>query len=304
MSFNINIKGVNFKKNGVLASGILGVTGWSMVKVAQSGAGAVTSKSISKDIREGHKSPVMQLFSAGLINAVGLSSTGITNSNNELKVVRENSDSVIIASVFADSPENFAETVSLLDNRYFDIVELNISCPNVQSEFGTPFSSSPKDAGLVTKLVRKITNKPIAVKLSPNFGNIVEVAKSVESEGADIITAINSVGPGMLIDINSFRPKLTNKTGGVTGPAILPIAIRAVYDIYKNVKIPIIGVGGIRNFEDALQIIMAGATLYSVGTGILYEGLEVFNKINSDIENFLNEKKLTYNEIIGASHKL
>lgn len=303
MDFDIKINDVKFKRNGILASGILGLTGWSMIKVASEGAGGVTTKSISKNIREGHKTPVIQVYKAGVINAVGLSSTGIENSNRELKIIRENADCVIIASVFGSSPAEFAETVTLLDDSCFDIVELNISCPNVESEFGVPFCASPKEASEVTKAVRRITKKPISVKLSANYNNIIEVAKSVEAEGADAITAINTVGPGMLIDINTFLPKLTNKTGGISGPAILPIAIKVIYDLYKNVKIPIIGCGGITEPEDAIQIIIAGATLYSVGTGILYNGVDIFYKINSYIDNYLNEKKMNYNELIGAAHK-
>jgi len=304
MSSEIIFGKLKFKRNGVLASGIMGLTGWSMVKVARCGAGGITTKSISKNIREGHKTPVIQVYKAGLINAVGLSSTGVENSNKELKIIKNNSDAVIIASIFGGTPKEFAETAELLDNESYDAIEANISCPNVESEFGIPFAVCPDTASEVTKAVRKATKKPLIVKLSPNVNNIGEIAKAVEGEGADGITAINSLGPGMLIDINTFMPKISNKKGGVTGPGIFPIAVRCVYDIYKSVKIPIIGVGGIISEEDAIQIILAGATLYSVGTGILYEGLEIFSRINSGIDNYLKEKKLNYNELIGLVHKV
>ncbi|OHD06068.1 MAG: dihydroorotate dehydrogenase, partial [Spirochaetes bacterium GWB1_27_13] len=230
---------IEFPQNGVLASGIIGVTGWSMAKVAKSGAGGITCKSISKNIRKGHPNPIIQVFEQGIINAVGLSSTGAENSNKELKILRQNSNSIIIASVFGGTKEEFGETVLLLDKNVVDIVELNISCPNVHSEFGLPFSSSRETSAEVVNYVRKLTNLPLLVKLSPNFPNIGLIAKACEDVGADGITAINTVGPGMLIDINTFQPKLSNKTGGVSGPAILPIAIRCIYEIYKNVKIPI-----------------------------------------------------------------
>jgi dihydroorotate dehydrogenase (NAD+) catalytic subunit len=294
---------VNFKNNGVLASGIMGLTGWSMVRTAKSGAGGIICKSISKNIRKGHPSPFIQVFEHGLINAVGLSSTGAENSNKELKILRENSDAVIIASVFGGTKEEFAETIELLDKENIDMIELNISCPNVHNEFGLPFSSSCETAGEVVKICRDKTNLPLLVKLSPNFPNIGLIARECEEKGADGITAINTVGPGMLIDINTFQPKLSNKSGGVSGPAILPVAIRCIYDIYKSVKIPIIGMGGITKTEDALQIIMAGAALYGVGTGILYEGFEIFNKINKGIDDFIKEKKMKYEEIIGISHR-
>ncbi|OHD22964.1 MAG: hypothetical protein A2Y34_01025 [Spirochaetes bacterium GWC1_27_15] len=294
---------IEFPQNGVLASGIIGVTGWSMAKVAKSGAGGITCKSISKNIRKGHPNPIIQVFEQGIINAVGLSSTGAENSNKELKILRQNSNSIIIASVFGGTKEEFGETVLLLDKNVVDIVELNISCPNVHSEFGLPFSSSRETSAEVVNYVRKLTNLPLLVKLSPNFPNIGLIAKACEDVGADGITAINTVGPGMLIDINTFQPKLSNKTGGVSGPAILPIAIRCIYEIYKNVKIPIIGMGGITKTEDALQIIMAGATLYGVGTGILYEGTEIFSKINTGIDQYLIDKKIDYKDLIGISHR-
>lgn len=299
---NIKFGKLTFPRNGVLASGIMGVTGWSMSRVAKCGAGGVTSKSISKNIRKGHKTPVVQVFNAGMINAIGLSSTGVDNSNNELKIAKENSDAVIIASVFGGATDEFKETIELLEEKNIDAVEINISCPNVKDEFGAPFSASPDTTALVVDVVRRSTKLPLLVKLSPNFPNIGLIAKAAEDNGADGITAINTVGPGMLIDINTYRPKLTNKTGGVSGPAILPVAIRCVYDIYKNVNIPIIGMGGINTTDDAIQIILAGATLYGVGTGIMYSGLNIFEDINNGIDKYIKDKKMNYDELIGLAH--
>ena len=292
-----------FKKNGVLASGILGVTGYSMVKVAECGAGGVTSKSISKEKRKGHPMPVVQVFEHGIMNAVGLSSLGIEDSLKELKIAKENSDCIVIASIFGSSIEEFAETASFITNEYADAIEVNISCPNVSDEFGLPFAASPQMAAKVTLAVRKATKLPILIKLSPNFPNIGIIAKACEINGADGITAINTVGPGMLIDINTYKPKLSNKKGGLSGPCILPITVRCVYEIYQSVTIPIIGIGGITRVEDAIQVIMAGATIYGVGSGILYEGLDIFNKINDGIKEFLKEKKISYKDLIGISHK-
>jgi len=299
----IKFNKLSFPRNGVLASGIMGVTGWSMIRIARSGAGGVTSKSISKNIRKGHKTPVIQVFEAGMINAVGLSSTGVENSNKELKIVRENSDAKIIASVFGGTLDEFKETIELLDKKVIDAVEINISCPNVKDEFGTPFAATPESTAEVVKITRATTDLPLLVKLSPNFPGIGNIAKAAEDNGADGITAINTVGPGMLIDINTYKPKLTNKTGGVSGPAILPVAIRSVYDIYKSVKIPIIGMGGITTVEDALQMILAGATLYGLGSGIMYKGINIFEEINKGIDKYLEEKNYKYEDIIGLVHK-
>lgn len=300
---NIKFGRLTFKRNGVLASGILGVTGCSLVKVAKSGAGGVTSKSISKEKRSGHPLPVVQVFQHGVINAVGLSSLGIEDSLKELKIAKSNCDAIVIASIFAGSIEDFAETASFITDEYADAIEVNISCPNVNDEFGLPFASSPQMAAKVTLAVRKATKLPIIIKLSPNFPNIGIIAKSCEINGADAISAINTVGPGMIIDINTYKPILSNKKGGISGKCILPIAVRCVYEIYQSVTIPIIGMGGVTTSDDALQIIMAGATLYGVGTGIMYQGIEIFNKINNGIKDFLKEKKFTYQELIGISHK-
>ena len=300
----INFGKLVFPRNGVLASGILGVTGWSMVSVAKAGAGGITCKSISKNERKGHPTPVIQAFEHGLINAVGLSSTGIENTMKELKILRDNSDSIIIASIFSGSLEEFGETASLIDENICDAIEINISCPNVADEFGLPFSSSPELSGKITKIVKNNSNLPVIVKLSPNFPNIGMLAKTCEDNGADGITAINTVGPGMLIDINTFSPKLSNTKGGISGPAILPITIRCVYDIYKAVKIPIIGMGGISSAEDAIQVISAGATLFGIGTGNLYHVNDIFSIINKQIDSFLSQKQLKYNDLIGITHNI
>lgn len=301
---SIQFGSVPFKRNGVLASGILGVTGWSMAEVARQGAGGITCKSISREKRKGHKTPCIQAYPQGLLNAVGLSSTGVENSNKELQILRDNSDAVIIASVFGATEAEFAATIELLDEEAVDIIELNISCPNVHDEFGLPFSAEPATAAQVVKACRDKTDKMLLAKLSPNFPRIGEIAKACEAAGADGITAINTVGPGMMIDLNTFRPKLTNKCGGVSGPAILPIAVRCIHDIAKSVSVPIIGAGGITTAEDALQVIAAGATLYSVGTGILYGGPGIFADINRGIEDYLAEKKISYDDLVGIVQKM
>lgn len=299
----LEFAGIPFKRNGVLASGILGVTGTSMAQVARGGAGGITCKSISKNKRKGHPTPVVQVYKHGLINAVGLSSTGVVHSNAELHTLRTQSDAVIIASVFGGTAKEFRETVEELDSDVVDLIELNISCPNVADEFGLSFASSPATAAAVVSEVRNATNKKIIVKLSPNFPNLGLIARACQESGADGITAINTVGPGMLIDLHTYQPKLSNKVGGVSGPAILPIALRCVYEIYKNVSIPIIGMGGISSTEDALQMIAAGARLYGIGTGILYHGVTLFDTINKGIESYLAEKKLTYDEFVGIAHR-
>jgi dihydroorotate dehydrogenase (NAD+) catalytic subunit len=201
--------------------------------------------------------------------------------------------------------DEFGEVTQRVVESQPDIIEVNVSCPNVHSEFGQPFGDSCPDTAKVTQLVKKNAGGiPVSIKLGPHGPGIGLLAKVCEENGADAITAINTIGPGMLIDIHVRKPVLANKTGGVSGPAILPVAVKSVYEVYKNVKIPIIGTGGITKTEDAIQMILAGSKLLGVGTAVYYEGIEVFDKLNRGIENYMNEHGFkSIDEIRGAAHE-
>ena len=209
MSNTIQFGSITFPRNGVLASGILGVTGSSMSRVAKCGAGGITCKSISKERRKGHPTPVIQAYQHGLVNAVGLSSIGVEDTMEELRHVRQNTDAVIIASIFSGNIDEFGETAAAVDPNICDAIEINISCPNVSDEFGLPFCANPQLSGQIVRRVCDNTKLPVLVKLSPNFPNIGILAKTCQDNGASGITAINTVGPGMLIDIHTFRPPLS-----------------------------------------------------------------------------------------------
>jgi len=173
----------------------------------------------------------------------------------------------------------------------------------VESEFGWPFGTDPKIAAQVTEVVKKNTSIPVIVKLSPNVTSIVEIAQAVEAAGADAISAINTIGPGMIIDIKTRKPILANKMGGVSGPAIRPIAVRCVYQIYEKVKIPLIGIGGITTGADAIEMILAGAQAVQIGSAVYYRGPEVFQKITREIEEYLQENHYqSLKDIIGQAH--
>ncbi len=183
-----------------------------------------------------------------------------------------------------------------------DIIELNLGCPNVEDSHGKPFSCVAADAAKVTKMCRARTKKPLIVKLSPNVSSIADVAKACAAEGADGFCAINTLY-GMGIDINVRRPILTNKSGGVSGPGIKPCAVKAVYDIYKATGLPIIGTGGVMTGEDAVEIMMAGATLVGVGTMVNYRGVEGFGEIAKEIANWCDKNKVEdLAEIIGVAN--
>jgi dihydroorotate dehydrogenase (NAD+) catalytic subunit len=289
----------------VLASGILGLTASSMKRVIEFGAGAVTSKSFNKDWRKGHKNPSIIPFEHGVLNAVGLSNPGLDEMIKEIRLYKEQCDAPILASIFGRTVEEFEEVTKQAVEAKPDMIEVNVSCPNVHSEFGRPFGDSCPDTARVTEIVKKNAGSiPVSIKLGPHGPGIGILAKVCEDNGADVITAINTVGPGMLIDIDVQKPVLSNLTGGVSGPAILPVAIKSVYEVFKNVRIPIIGTGGVTKPADAIQMLLAGATAIGVGTAVYYEGIEVFRKLNAGIEKYLNEKGCnSIEEIRGAAHE-
>jgi len=276
-----------------------------MKRVIEFGAGAVTSKSFNKDWRTGHKNPSIVPFEHGMLNAVGLSNPGLDEMIKEIQLYKEECDTPIIASIFGRSIEEFGEVTRRTCEAEPDMIEVNISCPNVHSEFGQPFGDSCPDTAKIVQIVKEHAgNIPVAIKLGPHGPGIGVIAKVCEENGADAITAINTVGPGMLIDIDVQRPVLSNLTGGISGPAILPVAVKSVYEVYKNVKIPIIGTGGVTKPSDAIQMILAGSTAIGVGTAVYYEGIEVFRKLNEGIEKYLLEKGYkSIEQIRGAAHE-
>ena len=278
----VELCGVRLKNPLVLAAGILGTGAELLTRVAQCGAGMVTTKSCGPAPREGHPNPTVLDWGHGLINAVGLANPGVDQEMETIERAKELLKPLgvpLVASIFAETAEGFAEVAQKIEEARPDFIELNISCPNVAAEMGRPFACDPGDAAQVTSCVKQATTTPIIVKLSPNVTDISSVARSVESAGADAIAAINTLGPGMIIDVQAGSPILANKVGGISGPAIRPVAVRCVYEICRAVEIPIIGMGGVSDGRDAVEMIMAGATAVGVGSAVRYRGVEVFGDI-------------------------
>jgi dihydroorotate dehydrogenase (NAD+) catalytic subunit len=295
--------GVRLRNPTVLASGILGVSGASLAKVARNGAGAVTSKSVCIEERKGHPCPILLTYKAGVMNAVGLSNPGVDKIIGELRFFKENSDAPLIASIFASKTKDFGIVAKKISAARPDLIEVNISCPNVEAEFGKPFAADARMAAGVTRIVKKNTKIPVFIKLSPNVPDIAAIAKAVEKAGANGITAVNTVGPGMIINIDAGKPLLANKTGGLSGPAIKPIAVKCVYDIYSAVKIPIIGTGGVTTGRDAVEMVMAGAAAVGIGSGVYYRGIEIFKKVCDEIAGFMKTHGYhSIKEMIGIAH--
>jgi len=298
----LGVKLCNIKLDNptILASGFLGTTASLLKKVADSGAGAVTIKSIGPVEREGNKNPTVLEWEHGLINAVGLPSPGYKNMDAELKELSK-LEKPWIASIYGSSVEDYVKITDYVKKFNPNFIELNISCPNKAD--GTVFSTDESLTKELISAVRKKTKLPLIAKLTPNVTNIAKIAKACEEAGADVINAINAV-LGMVIDIEAQKPVLAFKTGGVTGPAIKPIAVRCVYQIYEAVNIPIIGTGGVSNGEDAIEMLMAGASAVSIGSAIHYRGINVFDKICDEMRVWLKKHKYkSVNEIIGIAHK-
>jgi dihydroorotate dehydrogenase (NAD+) catalytic subunit len=300
----------------VLASGVLGTEAELLARVARAGAGAVTAKSCSLEPRAGHPNPTVLAWEHGLINAVGLANPGVEAEVEELARARsllkppaaaQGPRPALIASAFADTVENFARVAGRLVQACPDLLEVNISCPNVHDEFGTPFSADPVAAAEVTGAVKEAVAAagaatPVLVKLSPNVSDIGAIARAVESAGADGISAINTL-TGMVVDVRARQPILANRSGGLSGPAIRPLAVRCVYEIYRAVGLPIVGMGGVSSGRDALEMIMAGATAVGVGSAVYDEGPEVFGRIRDELAALMVELGYdSIDEIRGAAH--
>ena len=236
-----------------------------------------------------------------MINAVGLPSPGYLHMEKEWTDL-DNRNFPIIASIYGASVNEFQRVADYVSDKNPDFIELNISCPNSEKH-GMLFGTSATASFDVVKAVKKVINTtPLIAKLTPQALDIGEIAKACEDAGADAICAINTLGPGMLIDIESRTPILDFKKGGLSGPMIRPVAVRCVYDIFKTTRLPIIGLGGITTGADAIEMIMAGATLVGIGSAVTYRGIDVFTQVTNEMDQWLDTHGCTLEDIKGAAH--
>jgi dihydroorotate dehydrogenase (NAD+) catalytic subunit len=279
-----------------LASGILGVTGSIMTRVIHSGADAVVTKSIGLNPRKGYPGPVMTPSHGGLLNAVGLTNPGIDNFVTELSTLTE-SKVPIILSIFGNTIEEITKVASKGMMANPAAIELNLSCPH--AEIGL-ISHSPELTYDYVKAVKDTVDCQVFAKVTPNASDPVKVATAAQRAGADAIVAINTVR-GMRIDIEQKRPILGNLVGGLSGPPIFPIAVRCVYDLHQNLSIPIIGVGGVSNWRDAIEMHLAGASAIQIGTALL-NGFEVFREIKQGVSEYLQKEGFqNVSDIVGLA---
>ncbi|KPJ53366.1 hypothetical protein AMJ39_05020 [candidate division TA06 bacterium DG_24] len=303
MDLSIDLCGIKLPNPTILASGVLGVSRCSLARVASCGAGAVTTKSISLEPRSGHDNPCVVTYEAGMLNAMGYPNPGAEAAREEFAAV-DQLPVPVIASAVGTEPEEFAAVAEILTALPFAATEIPVSCPHTPG-FGLMGGHASTDAiRRITSLVRDKTKLPLFVKLPAGGPEVVDLAKAARDGGADGITAVNTIGPGMVINIEAARPVLGFKKGGVSGPALRPVAVRCVYDIYEAVDLPIIGVGGITTGRDAIEMMMAGARAVGIGSAVYYRGMDVFSEVCREIRTWMEDhgyESLT--EIVGAAHQ-
>jgi dihydroorotate dehydrogenase (NAD+) catalytic subunit len=289
-NLSVKIAGVKFSNPVLVASGTFGYGEEYKSLVDLNKIGGIVTKSITLKPREGNPPPRTFETPCGMLNAIGLANVGVEEFINEKLPFLKSPKTRIIVNVAGSTVSEYVEVVRRLSHATgIDMLEINISCPNVK-EGGIAFGSKAKSAYDCIKAVRKNTSYPVVVKLSPNVTDIVEIASAVETAGADAISLINTL-VGMAIDIQKMRPVLANITGGLSGPAIKPVALAMVWKVAKAVKVPVIGIGGIMNAEDALEFILAGASMIQVGTANFVDPQTSIQIVNG-LSEYCKKKKI------------
>jgi dihydroorotate dehydrogenase (NAD+) catalytic subunit len=294
---SLTLTGLKLKNPLMLAAGIMGTTGGSLKRIAESGAGAIVTKSIGLEPKGGHSNPSMVEVDCGYLNAMGLPNPSYKNFQGEIDIAKE-AGVPVIASIFGGCSLDFSEIAGALSA---DAFELNVSCPHAHG-YGAEIGTDPELVEDITRAVKKAAKVPVWVKVTPNVTNIKDIGLAAQRGGADAVVAINTVR-GMAIDIESGYPILGNKFGGLSGRAIKPVAMKCVYDLYEALDIPVIGVGGISEASDVIEFMMAGAQAVEIGSAV-GNNINIFNDISSCMESFLEEKEWTLEDIHGMAHRV
>ena len=283
----VNIAGVEFKNPVVTASGTFGFGREYSEFYPLREIGGLSCKGITLKPRMGNPPPRIAETPSGILNAVGLQNPGVDHFiERDLPWLKEQ-ETVVIANIAGNTPEEYAQMAEKLSESSVDMIEMNISCPNVKHG-GVQFGTSCQSVGAITREVRAHCKKPLMVKLSPNVSDIAEIARAAEGEGADALSLINTL-TGMRIDINTRRPIIRNNTGGLSGPAVFPVAVRMVWQTADAVKIPVVGMGGISTWRDAVEMMMAGASAIQVGTALFSDPYAPL-KIKEGLNRYLDDQ--------------
>ncbi len=298
MKINTDIK-IKLDNPFILASGILDENGYTMERILNNGAASAVTKSIGINERYGFDPPVIYKDDNYIINAIGLSNPGIDNFKDEINIALR-SKKPVIGSIFGKDAEEFSLLAKKMESYKVSAIELNLSCPHVNG-YGLEVGSDPDLVSEIVSEVKSKVNIPVFSKLSPNTSDILEEAKAAEK--SDALVLINTV-KAMKIDINARKPVLSNVYGGLSGKSIKPVGIRYVYEVKKELNKTIIGVGGIENINDAIEYIMAGASAVQIGSAIYKYGINIFNNLNNDLNEFFVKNNINdINEIIGVAIK-
>jgi dihydroorotate dehydrogenase (NAD+) catalytic subunit len=299
---SIGFAGLELVNPTILASGILGYSADSVSRVIKGGAGAVVTKSVGAEPRVGYANPTVVQAEGGLINAMGLPNPGIDIYAEEIKFSKKVLRVPLIVSVFGYSAEEYAAVAKKAADAGADAVELNVSCPHVK-QTGAEIGQSPKFLSEVVQQVKAAVNKPLIVKLSPNVADIAVLARAAVEAGADALTAVNTL-KAMAIDSETMQPILSNVRGGLSGAAIKPVALRCVFDIHEAVPdVPIIGCGGIAEWRDAVEFLLAGASAVQIGTAVA-DNTDIFQAVTKGVETYLRKKNYgSVKDIVGLAHR-
>ena len=297
-NLKVEICGVEFKNPIIAASGTFGFSKEYSKFYDVSILGGISTKALTLEKREGNFSPRIAETPSGILNAVGLQNPGVEYFLENELLYLEQLDTVVIANIAGKSEADYCKLAAKLSETCIDMIELNISCPNVR-QGGMAFGVMPESVFKITKAVKEVCGKPLIVKLTPNTAFIAENAKAAEEGGADALSLINTI-TAMSVDIKTREPVLANKVGGLSGPCIKPIALKMVYDAYKAVKIPVIGIGGIRTASDVIEFMLCGARAVQVGTANITNPLAC-KEIVESLERYLTENNIDdVNSLVGA----
>ena len=296
------VAGLKLRNPTMLSAGILGLSGLTLRTVWEAGAGAVVTKSLGFKARKGYANPTIVNVGCGYINSMGLPNPGAGKFAEEIKIAKSRGEIVIIASVYGATPEEFVKVARIVETSGADAVELNLSCPSVEG-VGMEIGQYPYLVENIVKTVKKAVEIPVFTKLTPNISDIKVITRAAADAGSDGVVAINTVR-AIAIDVETGRPILANKLGGLSGPAIKPIALRCVYEASQSVSIPVIGCGGITCWQDAVEFLLAGASAVQIGSAVAYRGLGVFKEVTGGLEKYLRRKGFgSVGEVVGLSHK-
>ncbi|CAI1492380.1 Dihydroorotate dehydrogenase B (NAD(+)), catalytic subunit [Thermococcus nautili] len=296
-SLEVELFGIRFENPLILASGINDKVPEQWIRAHEEGAGGVVTKSIGIEPRKGYDNPTIVELPYGLINAMGLPNPGW---KGFLEMVEGYTfDFPLIVSIFGGTPEEFAFLAQKLSD-VADAFELNLSCPHAKG-YGMEIGQNPENVYEVVKAVKDATDKPVIAKLTPNIDDITKLGLAAEKAGADAVSAINTL-KAIAIDIYARKPILSNRVGGYSGPGVKPVALRAVYDLAKALEVPVIGIGGITTWQDAVEFLLAGASALQIGTAVSLRGWKVFREINEGIEAYLESEGFSsVEEIVGLA---